>query len=165
MLVGRIKRAAAAAVIVSSFASPVLAQSGPQLAAAGQCPTQTALQAAQVRVLQTELMVAALQCRNDPAFDHSAKYNAFISQFSSSLSQHGKALQDHFRKAFGGDHQRQLDRYVTRLANDAGQRGTTTGYCQTMAPLFERVLTLKKSDLGSFSSELPLGQAVLRDKC
>lgn len=163
MIGTRTKRAAAALALAAFFAQPALAQTK---AAASNCPSPV-VEAMHVRLLQTELMVAALQCRNNPAYDFSAKYNNFVMQFSSPLTQNANVLKDHFRKNYGANHMTQLDRYMTRIANDAGQRGMVSGYCQNMAPMFEQVLALKgNAELTKFSNANPMSLAIsTRDGC
>lgn len=163
MIGTRTKRAAAAVALVAWLAQPAFAQS---TKASSACPSPV-VEAMHVRLLQTELMVAALQCRNNPAYDFSAKYNNFVMQFSSPLTQNANVLKDHFRKNFGANHMTQLDRYMTRIANDAGQRGMHAGFCQNMAPMFEQVLALKgSSELTKFSNANPLSLAIsTRDGC
>ena len=163
----RMKRAVAAAAIVTWFSGPVLAQTAQTAATPSRnCPSPV-VEAMHVRLLQTELMVAALQCRTVPDYDFSTKYNSFVMQFSQPLTQNANVLKDHFRKSFGANHMTQLDRYMTRIANDAGQRGITSGYCQAMAPMFDRVLALKgNTDLTKFSNQNPLSLAIAaRDGC
>ena len=161
----RTRRAVAAATLAVWLSGPALAQTK-QVAATSACPSPV-VEAMHVRLLQTELMVAALQCRAAPGYDFSSKYNAFVMQFSSPLTQNANTLKDHFRKSFGANHMTQLDRYMTRIANDAGQRGLGAGYCQNMAPIFEDVLALKgNSDLTKFSNQNPLALAISsRDGC
>ncbi len=161
----RTKRAAAAAVLAVWISGPAMAQTK-QVAATSNCPSPV-VEAMHVRLLQTELMVAALQCRAAPGYDFSSKYNAFVMQFNSPLTQNANTLKDHFRKSFGANHMTQLDRYMTRIANDAGQRGMGAGYCQNMAPIFENVLQLKgNSELTKFSNQNPLALAISsRDGC
>jgi hypothetical protein len=156
MIGTRIKRAAAAAALVVCLAQPALAQT---TKASSNCPSPV-VEAMQVRLLQTELMVAALQCRNAPGYDFSTKYNSFVMQFSSPLTQNANVLKSHFKN------QTQLDRYMTRIANDAGQRGMRPGYCQNMQPMFDQVLSLKGAgDLTHFSKQnLALGLNT-RDGC
>jgi hypothetical protein len=160
----RIGRAAVAAAVLGWLVEPALAQT--TRAAASNCLGQV-IEAMHVRLLQTELMVAALQCRAHTDYDFSSKYNAFVMQFSQPLAQNATVLKDHFRKSHGASHMTQLDRYMTRIANDAGQRGTSAGYCQAMKPMFERVLALKGAgELSRFSNENPLALAIsTRDGC
>jgi hypothetical protein len=160
-MIGRWAKRAVASVAVAAFVGGASVSGGVQAAS---CPSEQVVQAMQVRLLQNELMVAALQCRAVQSYDYQGKYNAFLHQFNGSLLQNANVLKDHFRRSFGASHQTQLDRYMTRIANDAGQRGMNPGYCQQMAPLFEKVLLVKGTDLTSFSKQnLPV--AVTRDGC
>jgi len=153
----RTKRALTAAALVVWLAQPALAQG---TKASSNCPSPV-VEAMQTRLLQTELMVAALQCRNIPGNDFSTKYNSFVMQFGSPLTQNANVLKNHFKS------QTQLDRYMTRIANDAGQRGAKPGYCQQMQPMFDQVLALKgASELNKFSSKDPLSLGIsTRDGC
>ena len=58
-------------------------------------------------------MVAALSCsaRDD--------YNRFVYRYTPQLADHGASLRKWFRKLHGGGHKREINRFVTRLANDA----------------------------------------------
>jgi hypothetical protein len=164
MIGTRTKRAVAAAALVVWLAQPAFAQG---TKATSNCPSPV-VEAMHVRLLQTELMVAALQCRNVPTYDFSSKYNSFVMQFSSPLTQNANVLKDHFRKNYGANHMTQLDRYMTRIANDAGQRGANLGYCQQMVPIYDKVLALKgsSSELTKFSNQNPLALAIsTRDGC
>jgi hypothetical protein len=84
------------------------------------------------RVLQTELMVAALTC------DQKDNYNAFAVQFRQTLIKHGKNLRAMFRRTYGGTANRELNSFVTRLANRASERSMTLsqGYCEFTQKLF-----------------------------
>jgi hypothetical protein len=154
----RTKRAAAAAALVVWLAQPALAQG--TKAASSNCPSPV-VEAMHMRLLQTELMVAALQCRNMPGNDFSVKYNHFVMQFSSPLSQNANVLKGHFKN------QTTLDRYMTRIANDAGQRGMRPGFCQNMATTFDEVLALKGAgEFNKFSAKDPLSLGIsTRDGC
>jgi response regulator RpfG family c-di-GMP phosphodiesterase len=130
------------------------------------CPTNKEMQANHVRVLQTELMVAALQCRSHEQLQLDAKYNRFVHQFKGALSQHSSALKEHFRRAYGGEHQRRLDTYVTQLANQLSRRGVNDAeFCAKAAPLFDQVLSVKPSELGTFSDTLPRVQTTTAPSC
>ena len=159
------KRAAAAMALVAWVGGSAMAGGLVQTAAApGACPSDQVIKAMQVRLLQTELMVAALQCRMVPNHDFTHKYNAFVRQFGSPLLQNGNVLKEHFRRSFGSGHVTHLDRYMTRIANDAGQRGMVPGFCQNMAPLFDKVLEVKSADLTEFTKQ-NLAIPVTRDGC
>lgn len=92
--------------------------------------------AVNARVLQTELMVAALTCGMKP------RYNLVVTRHRSALIGHGRVLRDMYRRAYGGGGQSHLDRYITRLANQASARSNIDriGYCETAANLFDDAL-------------------------
>lgn len=69
-----------------------------------------------VRTLQSDLMVSALSC------NERARYNGFAVQYRSELQTHGTALKAYFKKLHGGGANRELNTYVTDLANYAAVR-------------------------------------------
>lgn len=103
----------------------------------------------QVRALQTELMVAALSCqaRGD--------YNAFVRKFSEPLAANGRTLRAYFHEAFSGDGSRRLDRYITRLANEASNKRIRLGgdYCGNARASFQQVLTMDAGELETYARE------------
>lgn len=92
--------------------------------------------AVNTRVMQSELMVAALAC------DQAAGYNAMVRKFQPELTAGGTALKRIFRNAYGAGSEHHLGRYVTVLANDAAQRSATEKgrFCTIMAGIFDRVM-------------------------
>ena len=95
---------------------------------------QAALEA---RVLQSELMVAALTCgeRN--------RYNAFVRKFEEPLVVHGRSLKAFYARSYGQQGEAELGRLVTRLANDASQRSLTvsnTQFCADAVMRFDVML-------------------------
>lgn len=69
-----------------------------------------------VRTLQSDLMVSALSC-NDRA-----RYNGFAVEHRSVLQTHGTALKAYFKQLHGSSANRELNTYVTDLANYAAVR-------------------------------------------
>jgi hypothetical protein len=124
-------------------------------AAAASCYGPAEATAVQVRMLQTELMVAALACRDsNPELGMIAKYNDFIHRLGDRLITNSKVLQAHFQKAYGAASKKHLDAFVTALANDASTRSmTSVNYCQGAAELFQNVTILERRDLEHFSAE------------
>lgn len=118
------------------------------------CYTPAETAAVQVRMLQSELMVAALACRDsNPELGMVGQYNEFVHRLSDRLVSHSKILQAHFRKTYGADGMRRLEAFVTALANDASKRSmTSAGYCQSAAALFHDVGLLERRDLERFSA-------------
>ena len=107
--------------------------------------------ALQTRVLQTELMVAALSC------NQREKYNAFVRKFSSELTGLGGNLKSYFSRAHGGRGAPEMNSLVTNLANEASQRamGYQGNYCDDTASLFESVLAVQPRELTIFAAGRP----------
>ena len=80
------------------------------------CGSQSDKVAFHVRSLQTELMVAALTCGERDA------YNGFARRFQTNLIDEGKALKKRFRRVHGARADRELNAYVTALANRQSER-------------------------------------------
>jgi hypothetical protein len=122
-------------------------------AVAAACYTQAEATAVQVRMLQSELMVGALACRDsNPELGMIGQYNEFVRRVSDRLVSHSKILQARFQKTFGAEGHRRLEAFVTALANDASKRSMTAGYCQNAAGLFSQVSSLDRRELERFSA-------------
>ena len=102
--------------------------------------------AVNVRVMQSELMVAALAC------DQAADYNAVVRKFQSDLTAGGTTIKQMFRAAYGASAEHHLGRFVTVLANDAAQRSATeqAGFCAAAARTFERVKGMDRAEFRAF---------------
>jgi hypothetical protein len=143
--------------ILSAVAAWAMVQS--PLAAMAACPGQPEREAHQVRLLQTELMVAALSCKHGEASAYGEQYNAFVTKFRGPLKQNAAVLKAEYRRSYGAKHEAALDRYVTQIANAASERSLhLPNYCLAVGPLFDQVLALKASELGGFSQRLTFGQ-------
>jgi hypothetical protein len=121
--------------------------------AAASQPLNTREQAAlDVRYLQTELMVAALSCGRADFHQH---YNVFVAKFGKSLKSHANVMKTYFSREYGAQGTTQLDRYVTRLANEASLRSMQqAAFCQDSSYLFERVTALDPASLDGFSATI-----------
>ena len=117
--------------------------------AATACATPKDLAALNARVLQTELMVAALTC------GEKARYNAFVMGFKSVLGDHGQSLRALFTRVHGAGGKRRLNGFVTKLANDASQGSLAVpgGYCTTASALFEEVLNTPPDDFDAMAEK------------
>ncbi len=107
-------------------------------------------------------MVAALSCgaRQD--------YNAFVLTHRSSLQKYGKIIRTEFRRRYGKAGDSKLNKFVTRLANEASARSNANrdSFCADAATTFQqakvqdisltRMVTVPASDDAS-------GVRVLRD--
>lgn len=106
---------------------------------AAQCATPRDQVALDARVLQTELMVAALACQNQ------ANYNAFVRKFRIQLVEQGRSLRKMFERQHGKAASRHLNALVTRLANEASQRSMAkrAGFCQEANLLFAEAMQIE----------------------
>lgn len=145
MLGGTATRVVTAGLVAAGMAVG-LAASGAQ--AASCTPTDPKVETAfQVRALQTDLMVAALSCRAR------GDYNAFVGKFSTALVTNGKNLRAYFSQTFGGNADRRLDSYITRIANEASQQRISAGadYCDQAVATFQKVLTMEDDALETYA--------------
>ncbi len=99
-----------------------------------------------IRHLQSELMVAALSCGLRP------QYNATVKRFEAELVGRGHDLKQLFRRTFGSSSERELDRFVTALANQSSTNSLNrgAGYCSESAQLFTEILALPVANLAVF---------------
>jgi hypothetical protein len=103
--------------------------------------------AIRVRVLQSDMMVAALSCglRNE--------YNEAVRRFQAELVLNGRHLRAYFDRNYGARSQKQLDRFVTILANEASARTQRIGaeYCGSAAQMMAQILALPPDGLTEYS--------------
>ena len=135
-------RLAATVAVLGSFAAGE---------AAAVCVNESQRAALNMRMLQTELMVAALTC------DRKDSYNAFVRKHEVELVSSGKQLRKFFAATYGGQGQRNLDGFITRLANEASQRSLVdrASYCPTAEKLYSNVLTTALQHVWRVASEQP----------
>lgn len=122
---------AAATALVATFA--FLSVPTTAYPAANVCANTKERMALDTRVLQTELMVAALSCGQRD------EYNAFVNTYSDELKQQGAALQQYFNRVYGGKQaSTTLNAFVTKLANDSSWHSQQIkyGYCYFTWELF-----------------------------
>lgn len=93
--------------------------------------------AIEVRRLQTTLMVAALSC------SARANYNDFMINYRPVLQKHGKEIRREFRRRHGRAGDRHLNRFITRLANEASARHNADhdGFCGDAMAVFQKMET------------------------
>ena len=93
------------------------------------------------RVLQTEMMVAALACGQQ------SQYNAFVIKFRDDLVAHGHALKTFFTRVHGAQADRRLGTFVTRLANDASARSrAAANFCSEAFAFFTTAMATAPAD-------------------
>jgi hypothetical protein len=134
-------------------AGPAIAQS---------CLPSAEANAFHVRALQSQLMVTAITCQRD------ADYNAFVRKYQRDLQGAYNGIQNHYRRTSRGAAQRDLDQYITTLANAQSQDGLRAGthFCPLNTPLFQ--LAMAKNDaagLAEFAVERNLVNPISTTAC
>ena len=129
------RRSGAAAV-----AAAVLLAAG---AAGAACAKPGERLAFDLRVVQTELMVAALSC------GERAAYNGFVKKFGGDLAAGGTAMRSYFRRAYGSAGEARLTSHVTALANRAALRRVEPGvdFCSQAVSVLRTTATLPPGKL------------------
>lgn len=122
-------------------------------ARADACADRGAREALEMRVLQSELMVAALTC------NQRGSYNAFVTGFKPYLRSQGRELRSFFAKTFGPSAGPQrLNKLVTRLANTASQNSLgqpTNAFCAAAQRRFDAVLSASPQMLAKLARTSP----------
>jgi hypothetical protein len=136
----------------ASAASPsicVKADATLGLSAKAACLFPAEKSAVQIRLLQTDLMVAALSC------DRKHEYNAFVTRHRDELVKGGRGLRALFERVHGKSAKSSLNGYVTKLANDASMRSLKAdNYCGAMATLFNQVLTISPAGIAVLAEQV-----------
>jgi hypothetical protein len=127
-----VRRFGAGVAIAAAVSGPVQAMT---------CPAPDERSSLTVRALQAKLMVAALSCsaRGD--------YNQFARLYAPHLANHGVSLRRWFRKLHGIRHKREINRFVTLLANDASMRsiGDRVEFCAKSQEAFSVLLKASRA--------------------
>ncbi len=131
------------------FAAAIAA--GPAVAAKAKkpdCVSGDVESALELRMLQTDLMVSALSCKQ------SANYNAFVKGDQKTLMWAHKTLQGYFRKRGG---EKSLNAFITKMANESSRRSVAdiARFCADTGVVYGRVLAKDRGDLRAFAAALP----------
>lgn len=118
-----------------------MATSAPAMAASA-CPTAAEAGAERVRILQTELMVAALKCRARDDLALFQKYNSFVHKYTPQLVQQGKTLTGYFERVYGAGYRQKMDKYITSLANSVSiSSDKSADFCEATSARADAVLS------------------------
>ena len=136
---GLVRSLALALAIAGTGAVPAYA------AACASAKDRTALE---TRMLQTDLVVAALSC------NERSRYNAFVIRFKSEIGDGGQGLKNFFQRLYGRQATSKLNAFVTELANEASQRTIAYqgDYCGDAVKRFDAVLQLPPKELTTFAA-------------
>lgn len=122
-----------------------------------------------VRLMQSTLQVAALQCRGIPTYaNYEDQYRSFVQRFQGGFINSSRGLQAYFRRTAGANHVRALDSYITNLAQAQASEGSAHGslYCPNMAPLFRAALAQPSVDgLATLSRDYNLLNTIAITPC
>lgn len=122
-------------VAASMTLAPVMADAG--------CFTEPEWRAAHVKALQLDLQVAALECANVAGASYTNEYNSFIARFNDRLAASGKLLRAHFQRLYHGSSEKELDIFVTKVANYASDRSMQDmSFCANSAATFKDALAI-----------------------
>ena len=111
--------------------------------------------ALQTRVVQTELMVAALLCHATP------RYNDFVTANQKELMRAHEALRAMFKRFFGAQGGTELNTFITKLANDSSKRSTRgiTAFCTQATAIYDGAAALgDQMTLATFVAVQPVAQ-------
>lgn len=90
------------------------------------CVSEAERQAMAVRAFQSQLMVAAVACNQADA------YNTFARRYQTQLTSQGESLKAYFKRAHAGKSEKELNNFITELANAWSQvhLQNMTSYCK-----------------------------------
>ncbi|KZD12714.1 hypothetical protein [Oceanibaculum pacificum] len=132
----------------------VLAMGVPQTVFAA-CAMPKERAALEARVLQSELMIAALSCNQRPS------YNAVVTKYKGEMATTGKSLKQYFSRVYGGQSSAELNGFVTRMANEASQRSLAEldAFCGSAAQKFAHLMESKAKSFEEFAAVQPTAAA------
>jgi hypothetical protein len=135
-----LKRVLCGATAASLALAPIFADAG--------CFTDAEWRAAHVKALQLDLQVAALECANVQGASYTNEYNSFVTRFNDRLAIEGKQLKAHFQRLYKGGSEKELDIFVTKVANDASDRSMKDmSFCANSAGVFKDALAIDAPQL------------------
>jgi len=121
-------------------------------------PNTAEVKAFHFRAFQTEMMVAALKCRQVNEGDVSALYNNFVMRHRGLMAENARVLKAYFKRTYGRRDAGRMDALVTRLANQASERAhDQKNYCRATYDRLREALTLDSRRLeGIVADRSPL---------
>lgn len=142
----RCKFIAFLAIILGFCSSYAVAATAPKKT----CANSTEKEALDLRVLQTELMFAALSCNEKD------NYNQFVKKFQPKLQKNSMAMQNYFKNNYKKNSTAQLNQFVTQLANGVADRSAHTRpstFCAGARSLFIEALQHNDTSLPQLASQ------------
>lgn len=133
----------ALAVVFFTFSSAALAGDS-------RCATANEARAINNRVVQSELMVAALSCKKEKS------YKSFLNKFKSEIKQDKKSIRGYFSRVYNDKSEQQLNGFITKIANKSSERSLSSSsqdFCMFADHLFEMVLDDRTNSIVRVSSD------------
>ncbi|MEQ8668467.1 MAG: hypothetical protein RIC50_02620 [Rhodospirillales bacterium] len=120
------------------------------------CLTPTEGQAVRLRMFRADLAVAALSCQQQ------SHYNNLVTRHQDELVREGRALRSLFRRIHRGNAERELNRFITHLANRASlRRLASASYCRTMDRVFREAHAQPRQNLTAYVQGRPVMTAMM----
>ncbi|MEQ8806212.1 MAG: hypothetical protein RLO05_11980 [Rhodospirillales bacterium] len=120
------------------------------------CLTPDEARAVQMRMFRAELAVAALSCQQQ------SQYNTVVTRHQDELVREGRALRGIFQRVYRAGAERELNRFITHLANRASlKRLTQPAYCQTMARVFREAQAQPRQGLLAYAQGVPTNASMM----
>lgn len=111
-----------------------------------------------VRLLQTELMVGAISCRNETP-EVMDKYNAFVRTHSDRLKAESQTLQNYFIDAYGRGANSQFDKFTTAIANETSTRSMNDpNFCRKSVTLAEQAEKVQRGQICTYAQNWATAQ-------
>lgn len=131
-------------VTTAAATSWVLMSATPTLAA--DCITKAEETAIQTRIVQTELMVAALTC------NEATRYNAFVKTYRPQLMESHSSIAEYFKRTRTQGAESALNTFMTDLANEASFRSAQDKkkFCADASEIFGDTLKSGGITLSSY---------------
>ncbi|MFO1154568.1 MAG: hypothetical protein U1E42_13040 [Rhodospirillales bacterium] len=139
---------AAGLVLCAAIPDGAGAAASKKSAPAKACANDRDMAALNARVVQTELMVAALSCQEAP------RYNQFTTSYREVLVDRAGDLKAFFQRTMGSKGVTRMDSLVTQLANDASKQSQMRAdtYCQFAGDMFEHLLQNPPQNFNAFTA-------------
>ena len=116
----------------------------------------------EVEGLKSQLMVAALACKEQP------QYNAFMGRYRPNIASQEAGLNGYFKRVYGRKYEKSYDDYISNLANVQEEDGLKAGnqFCFIISDMFDEVMSLHDaSELDAFANSQAIMQPTSFESC
>lgn len=114
------------------------------------CAFKNEKQAFDLRAMQSHLMVAALSC------GERSSYNNFIKEHNSEFIQSGRYFKSYFRRNYKDDAERQMNKFITTLANESSKKSLDTSsskFCAEASQIFSKIRFIRAGGTYFFAAD------------